>query len=88
MSDVTRILSEIERTKAGGVDMATAQRAGAVIGAEYLLFGTAETYLGQMHIHARLIRTETTEYVVVESISGEPKDANNLAAQLAQRFRI
>jgi TolB-like protein len=86
--ELDRILPEIERAKTSAVDLVTAQHAGRVLGAEYLLFGNAVTSSGQVQIHARLVRTETTEYVLTQSIQGEAHDATVLAARLAQRFRI
>ncbi len=57
-----------------------------IVGAEYMMAGSSEVSEGQIHISAKLIRTETTELVASKGIAGDPADALKLAEELAGRF--
>ncbi len=83
-----KVLSEIRLNENTKVESATDQRAGQVAGAQYLMFGSARVSQGRIEIDARLVRTETSKVVAIESITGDAAQTKQLAAQLVARFRI
>jgi len=83
-----KALSELQLKNKVAVDPANARQVGKVVGAEYFMVGSSQMFLGQLHINAKLVETETTRVILSEGIAGDPKDALKLAEELAARFHL
>ncbi len=83
-----RALAEMQLGASGLVDLETAQYAGRIVGAQYLLFGVVQTTNGQMHVAARLVETETLLTVKMDVVDGDSDDEIELARKLGARFGL
>lgn len=82
--EINAILQEIELTKQGLTDPATAARVGKLVGAQSMLMGRLMTVGGQCRISARLVVTETGEVVKADEVAwkGDVDDAELLFEKL------
>jgi TolB-like protein len=78
------VLDEIEHQQSGKVDPETAARAGKLIGAGVLMFGSILSGGEKMSIDVRLVRTETGEIIRAGRIEGETKKFYELQKDLAE----
>jgi len=83
-----KALSELQLKNKVAVDPTNARQVGKVVGAEYFMVGSSQMFLGQLHINAKLVETETTRVILSDGIAGDPKDALKLAEELAARFHL
>ena len=88
---IKAILKEIALGQTGGVDQSTAIEAGKILGAQSIGFGSF-TIMGEMiRIDMRIIKVESSELVMAESITGETKDfmvlETGLAAKIAHSLK-
>lgn len=78
------LLDELDmQQEEGRVDQATAVRAGKLLGATSVLFGSFMNYRNEMRINARLVKVETGEILMTEQVAGKDKDFFELAEQLS-----
>jgi TolB-like protein len=82
--EIDAILAEIDLTRQGLSDPATAARVGKLVGAQSMLMGRLMTVGGQCRISARLVVTETGEVVQADEVAwkGDVDDADALFAKL------
>ena len=83
---IKAILKEIAFGQTGGVDQSTAIEAGKILGAQSIGFG-AFTIMGEMiRIDMRIIKVESSELVMAESISGATNNFMALEMDLAAKI--
>ena len=87
-SKIQALLKEIALSQSGSIDQATAIRAGKILGAQATTFGSFMVLGKQVRIDARIVKVETSEVLMAESILG-PSDnfiylEQELAAKIAQ----
>ena len=87
------LLDELDLQHEGGrVDPQTAVRAGKLLGAHTVLFGSFIQYGRKMVINARLVDVETSEILMTEQVSGRADRffdlADELSLKVAQRINV
>jgi len=83
---IKSILKEIALGQLGGVDESTAIKAGKILGAQSIGFGSF-TIMGDMiRIDVRIIKVESSELVMAESVNGETKNFMALETELATKI--
>ncbi len=83
---IQALLKEIAMSQSGSVDQSTAVRAGKILGAQSIVFGSFMVLGNQVRMDARIIKVETSEVVMAESIVGESGGIMNLAMDLAGKI--
>jgi TolB-like protein len=88
---IKQLLDEIAFGMLGGVDQSTAIKAGKILGAHSIGFGSF-TIMGDMiRIDVRIIKVESSELIMAESISGDIKNfmalENKLATKIADSLK-
>ncbi len=83
---IQALLKEIALGQSGSVDQSTAVRAGKILGAQSIVFGSFMVLGNQVRMDARIIKVETSEVVMAESIMGESGGIMNLAMELAGKI--
>jgi TolB-like protein len=89
---IAALLQEIALGQSGVVDQATALRAGRILGAQSIAFGSFMVLAEQVRIDLRIVNVETSELILADSIIGA-SDAfialeGRLAAKIARSLRI
>ena len=80
---IKSILKEIALGQMGGVDQSTAIEAGKILGAQSIGFGSF-TIMGDMiRMDVRIIKVESSELIMAESVSGETMNFMALETELA-----
>jgi len=83
---IQALLKEIALGQSGSVDQSTAVRAGKILGAQSIVFGSFMVLGNQVRMDARIIKVETSEVVMAESVAGESGGIMNLAMELAGKI--
>jgi len=83
---IQALLKEIALSQSGSVDQSTAVRAGKILGAQSIVFGSFMVLGNQVRMDARIIKVETSEVVMAESIAGDSGGMMNLAMELAGKI--
>jgi len=83
---IQALLKEIALSQSGSVDQSTAVRAGKILGAQSIVFGSFMVLGNQVRMDARIIKVETSEVVMAESIAGDSGGIMNLAMDLAGKI--
>ena len=78
-----KVLAEQELALSGLVDQATAARVGRLLGARYILLGSATIAAGQMRINCRLVSVETAEIAWAGSARGSLDDVYAIEEDIA-----
>lgn len=79
-------LDEIALGMSGIIDPKTAQKAGRVIGVEYIVIGDFQKFGSQIKVNSRIIEVETAIVVKTESVHGEINNVFNLQDELALKM--
>ena len=83
---IKALLKEIALGQTGAVDESAAIKAGKILGAQSIGFG-AFTIMGEMiRIDMRIIKVESSELVMAESITGETGNFMSLEMELAAKI--
>jgi len=89
---IQALLKEIVLGQTGMVDESTAIKAGKLLGAQNIAFGSFVVLGSMVRIDTRIIKVETSELVKAESISGDTKDflklQQGLALQMADSLQV
>jgi len=80
------ILKELELQQTEAFDKTTAVRIGKQLGVHSVLFGSFIKFKEKMRIDARLIKTETSELIKAEEITGKADDFIELESKLALKI--
>jgi TolB-like protein len=83
---IQALLKEIALGQSGSVDQSTAVKAGKILGAQSIVFGSFMVLGNQVRMDARIIKVETSEVIMAESIAGESGGLMNLAMELAGKI--
>ncbi len=83
---IQALLKEIALSQSGSVDQSTAVRAGKILGAQSIVFGSFMVLGNQVRMDARIIKVETSEVVMAESIAGDSGGIMNLSIDLAGKI--
>ncbi|MBL7207473.1 MAG: hypothetical protein ISS67_02965 [Desulfobacterales bacterium] len=83
---IQSLLKEIALSQTGSVDEATAIRAGKILGAQTIAFGSFIVLGKTVRIDARIIKVETSELIMAESITGKVDNFMELERNLAQKI--
>ncbi len=83
---IKSILEEIALGQLGGVDESTAIKAGKILGAQSIGFGSFTIMGDMMRMDVRIIKVESSELVMAESVSGEIKNFMALETELATKI--
>ncbi len=83
---IQSILKEIALSQSGGVDAATAVRAGKILGAQSIAFGSFMVIGKTVRIDTRIIEVETSEMIMAESITGDSDSFMELEQKLAKKI--
>ncbi|MCK5686318.1 hypothetical protein KAJ27_19445 [bacterium] len=83
---IQSILKEIALNQSGGVDAATAAKAGKILGAQSIAFGSFMVIGKSIRIDTRIIEVETSEMIMAESITGDSKAFMELEQSLAKKI--
>ena len=77
------LLDELDLQNSGRVDQATAVRMGKMLGAHAMVFGGIIVSGRTMTLSARVVKVETSEILLGESVEGKAKDFYSLVEQLS-----
>jgi len=83
---IQALLKEIALSQAGSVDNATAVRVGKILGAQAIAFGSFMVLGSDVRIDVRIIKVETSELIVSESIMGTSDGFMELESRLAEKI--
>ena len=83
---IQSLLKEIALNQMGCVDESTAIRAGNILGAQTIAFGSFMVLGKRVRIDTRIIRVETSELIMADSIDGSSDDFMNLERELAKKI--
>nr|WP_320193421.1 CsgG/HfaB family protein [uncultured Desulfobacter sp.] len=83
---IASLLKEIALSQGGAVDDSTAVQAGKILGAQCIAFGSFMVIAKQVRIDTRIIKVETSELIMAESIVGKTKNFMTLEQDLAQKI--
>ena len=83
---IAALLKEIALSQTGSVDEATAIRAGKILGAQSIAFGSFIVLGSSVRIDIRIINVETSELIMAESISGSNSAFMQLERDLAEKI--
>jgi TolB-like protein len=89
---IAALLQEIALGQSGAVDQATALRAGRILGAQSIAFGSFMVLADQVRIDLRIVNVETSELILADSIVGG-RDAfieleGRLAGKIARSLQV
>ena len=89
---IQALLKEVALSQSGSVDKETAVRVGRILGAQTIAFGSFMVLMDQVRIDVRIVKVETSEMLMAESIMGRSSDfiglQQNLARQIGRSLRI
>lgn len=83
---IQSLLKEVALSQSGSVDQATAVKAGKMLGAQSIVFGSFMVLGNKVRMDTRIIKVETSEVMMAESITGESDAFMNLAMELAGKI--
>ncbi len=91
-SKIEALLKEIALGQSGSVDQSTAVQVGKILGAQSIAFGSFMVLGADVRIDVRIVKVETSELIISESIVGR-SDAfmeleRNLAGKIAESLRV
>lgn len=85
-SKIQALLKEIALNQTGSVDNATAVQVGKILGAQAIAFGSFMVLGSDVRIDVRIIKVETSELIVSESIMGTSDGFVDLERRLAEKI--
>ena len=83
---IQSLLKEIALSQSGSIDKSTAIRAGKILGAQATTFGSFMVLGKQVRIDARIVKVETSEVLMAESILGPSDNFIDLERELAAKI--
>jgi TolB-like protein len=83
---IDSILKEMSLGQTGMIDQNTALKAGKILGAQSVAFGSFMVFGNQVRIDLRVINVETSEIIMAESVMGDENNFFNLEKQLARKI--
>lgn len=83
---IAALLKEIVLSQTGSVDESTAVNAGRILGAQNIGFGSFVVLGDMVRLDARIIKVETSELVMADSVLGSTKQFLELQQALAKKM--
>jgi TolB-like protein len=83
---IKAVLQEIALGQSGVVDQATAIKAGKILGAQTIAFGSFMVLGDQVRMDVRVIFTETSETILGDSVTGDSDEFMKLERELAGKI--
>jgi TolB-like protein len=83
---IQALLKEIALSQTGGIDNSTAIKAGKILGAQATTFGSFMVLGKQVRIDARIVKVETSEVLMADSILGRSDNFIHLEKELAAKI--
>ena len=83
---IQSLLKEIALSQSGSIDGSTAVRVGKILGAQAIAFGSFMVLGKSMRIDVRIIKVETGELIMAESIMGNSNDFMKLEQNLTKKI--
>ncbi len=83
---IQALLKEIALSQSGSVDQSTAIKAGKILGAQSIAFGSYMVLGKDVRIDTRIVNVETSELLMAESIAGGSNNFIGLERDLAQKI--
>ena len=83
---IQSLLKEVALSQTGAIDKSTAIRAGKILGAQATTFGAFMVLGKQVRIDARIVKEETSEILMAESILGQSNNFIHLEKELAAKI--
>lgn len=83
---IQSLLKEVALSQSGSVDESTAIRAGKILGAQSIVFGSFMVLGNAVRIDARIVNVETSELIMAESVSGGNDQFIGLERELARKI--
>ena len=83
---IQALLKEIALSQSGTIDQSTAIKAGKILGAQATTFGSFMILGKQVRIDARIVKVETSEVLMAESILGSSDNFIHLEQELAGKI--
>ena len=85
-SKIQALLKEIALSQSGSVDQSTAIKAGKILGAQSIAFGSFMVLGKEVRIDTRIVNVETSELLMAESTAGGSNNFIGLERDLAQKI--
>lgn len=83
---IAELLKEIALSQTGSVEESTAIKAGKILGAQSIAFGSFMVLGSDVRIDTRIVNVETSELIMAESIMGSSSSFMQLERDLAQKI--
>jgi TolB-like protein len=83
---IQALLKEVALSQSGSIDKSTAVEVGRILGAQAIAFGSFMVIGDNVRMDLRIIKVETSETVMAESISGMSTDFIDLEQRLAKKI--
>jgi TolB-like protein len=83
---IQSLLKEVALGQSGSVDQATAVRVGKMLGAQSIAFGSFVVLAQSARIDVRIIKVETSELIMAESVTGHIGHFMGLEQELAGKI--
>ncbi len=83
---IDALLKELKLGMTGTVDEETAVRAGKILGAQLIAFGSFMVLEEEVRMDTRIIRVETSEVIAAESVTGPSSTILSLLSSLAEKI--
>ena len=89
---IQSLLKEVALSQSGSVDKATAVRVGKMLGAQAISFGSFMVLGDNVRMDVRIVKVETSELIMAESITGSVGNfmglEKRLAGKIAKTLRV
>ena len=85
-SKIQALLKEVALSQSGSVDQSTAVRVGRILGAQAIAFGSFMVLGNDVRMDLRIIKVETSELIMAESMVGSSDAFIDLERQLAGKI--
>ena len=83
---IQAIIKEIAMGQTGSVDKSTAMKAGKILGAQSIAFGSFMVLGNDVRIDTRIVKVETSELIMSEGLSGSADNFIKLEQELARKI--
>ncbi|MCP4350665.1 MAG: hypothetical protein GY795_34790 [Desulfobacterales bacterium] len=85
-SNIQFLIDECEISQSESTDKSTANKLGKILGAQAIAFGSFIVFEDNIHLTARIIKVETGELIMAETVTGTIKHFTEPVHKLARRI--
>ncbi len=85
-SNIQFLIDECEISQSESTDKSTANRLGKILGAQAIAFGSFIVFEDNIHITVRIIKVETGELIMAETVTGSIKHFTDPVYKLARKI--